>query len=66
MRRGLSTATLEAIDREAQTIQVGSEVYQLGHPGLLLGLEVGQRVTVQWDEAGDRRQARTVTIERPA
>ena len=61
---GLATGTLEAIDVVAQTIRIGSVTYHLGHPGLLTGLMVGQRVTVAWDEAGEQRQARTVVIER--
>jgi len=62
---GRSTGILEAIDVVAQTIRIGSVTYHLGHPGLLTSLQVGQRVTVVWDEAGEQRQARTVVIERP-
>jgi hypothetical protein len=55
---------LEAIDVAAQTIRVGSAVFHLARPGLLQHLQVGQCVTVTWDEAGDTRRAQTVLIER--
>jgi len=65
--RGRSTGILEAIDVVAQTIRVDDVTYRLAEPGLLKPLEVGQRVTVAWDEAGGPRQARIaqiVSIER--
>jgi hypothetical protein len=61
---GLTTGILEAIDVAAQTIRVGSAVFHLTRPELLQHLEVGQRVTVTWDEAGETRRARTIVIER--
>ena len=60
---GLTTGILEAIDVAAQTIRVGHRIFQVG-PLMLTQLEVGQRVTVTWDEAGETRRARTIVIER--
>ena len=60
----MTTGILEAIDVAAQTIRVGNAVFHLAGPGLLQHLEVGQRVTVTWDEAGETRRARTIVIER--
>jgi hypothetical protein len=65
--KGLSTGTLEAIDVVAQTIRVDQVTYRLAEPGLMKPLEVGQRVTVAWVEAGSPQQARiaqAVSIER--
>jgi hypothetical protein len=50
---GLTIGTLDAIDIAARAIRVAGITYQLDAPGLLLGLEVGQFVTVVWDQAGD-------------
>jgi hypothetical protein len=61
---GVTTGIVEAIDVAAQTIQVGRGIFQVG-PLTLTQLHVGQRVTVTWDAAGDRREARTVVIEQP-
>ncbi len=59
---GLTIATLEAIDVAAQTIRVASITYQLDAPRLLMGLEVGQFVTVAWEQTGDARPTRIAHI----
>jgi hypothetical protein len=63
---GRSTGILEAIHVVAQTIRVDDRIYRLAEPGLLKHLEVGQRVTVAWDEVRAPRRGRialSVVIE---
>jgi hypothetical protein len=60
---GLTSGILEAIDIAAQTIRVGQRVFQVGSL-IPTELQVGQRVAVTWDDAGDC-QAGTVVIEQP-
>jgi hypothetical protein len=59
---GLTIGTLEAIDVAAQTIRVASITYQLDALGLLMGLEVGQFVTVAWDQAGDSTRIAHIVV----
>ena len=64
---GLTIGILEAVDVEAQTIRVGGRIFRVGYRERLQQFPrwVGQRVTVIWDEFGDRCEALTVVIERP-
>ncbi len=59
---GLTIGTLEAIDVAAQTIRVARITYQLDALGLLMGLEVGQFVTVAWDQAGDSTRTAHIVV----
>jgi len=58
---GLTIGTLEAIDVAAQTIRVARITYQLAL-GLVMGLEVGQFVTVAWDQAGDSTRTAHIVV----
>ena len=58
---GVTAGTLEAIGSDA--IQVAGVTYRLLTPDLLVGLSVGQHVTVVWDERGGQRQATKVILD---
>jgi hypothetical protein len=59
---GLTIGTLEAIDAVAYTIRVANVTYHLETPGLLMGLEVGQFVSVAWDQTSNVRPTRIARI----
>ena len=58
---GVTSGTLDVIGPDA--IQFAGVTYRLLTPDLLVGLSVGQHVTVVWDEREGQRQATKVILE---
>ena len=63
---GVTTGAIEALQLEPPTLRVAGRVFTVVEAVLLRGFNVGNRVTVKWDEFGDVLRALRITLEKPS